>query len=180
MATNNSVDESVVLKEKIEDLYTAVQSESSGKFAPGTVTKSNIAAATVKVEFSAPVDGKSVKICTVYCRERGEYVRGDVVMASPNDKTVAFNLLMEQSSHMFTFVSKFDSKKGLVGKTEFRKGYDFCVSRWQDENASRVLEVESLKTAMRDIGKIVADKLNRSVPSDTVPPSTSSANNTVP
>lgn len=178
MATNNSVDESVVLKEKIESLYTAVQSESSGKFAPGTVTKSNIAAATVKVEFSAPIEGKAVKICTVYCRDRGEYVRGDVVMASPNDKTVAFNLLMEQASHIFTFVSKFDNKKGLVEKTEFRKGYDFCFARFQDESASRALEVDSLKTALQDIGKVVADKLNRYTQPDTSP--SSPANNSAP
>jgi len=171
MSTNNSVDETVVLKDKIEELYTALQSESSGKFAPGTVTKSNVAAATVKVEFSAPIEGKAVKICTVYCRDRGEYVRGDVVMASPNDKTVAFNLLMEQKSHMFTFVSKFDSKKGLVEKTEFRKGFDFCLSRFQDESSSRAIETESLKNAMRDIGKIVSDKLNRSPQPDTTPPS---------
>ena len=72
---------------------------------------------------------------------------------------------------MFTFVSKFDSKKGLVEKTEFRKGFDFCLSRFQDESSSRAIETDSLKAALVDIGKIVSDKLNHTPQPDTVPPS---------
>lgn len=150
------VDELAIVKEKMELLFEAIQSD-SGKYRHGTVTKKEVTPAATKIDFCVPMNGKLVKICGVYVRDHNEYKRGDVVMASPHSRTVAFNLLMEDMLFMGFFVDKFDPVKGLCGKTDFRKGFECGMSKQLDIVQDTKAEMQKLVTALNNIGKIVEE-----------------------
>lgn len=169
MAEVPQVDEFAVVKEKLESLFTAIQAEPHGIYKMDTLMKKDITPAANKIDIIAPMNGNPAKICTVYIKDHKSFKRGDVVMASPNQKSVAFNLLMEDTTYMFTFVSKFDATKGLCEKTDFRKGYEYAMSKQQENAHGKQAEMDKLVSALTDIGKIVSD--NVSVKTETeIPP----------
>ena len=168
------VDEFAVVKDRMECLFTAIQAETDGVYPLGSVGKKDITPAANKIDFTVNINGAPVKICTVYVRDHKNFKRGDVVMASPNQKSVAFNLLMEESTYMFTFVSKFDATKGLCDKTDFRKGYEYAVSKQHESANGKQAEMDKLVSALSDIGKIVSEHVD-SKPAQNLPPPNSPA-----
>lgn len=168
------VDEFVVVKDRMESLFAAIQVETDGVYARGSVGKREITPAANKIDFTTTINSTPFKICTVYVRDHKNFKRGDVVMASPNQKSVAFNLLMEESSYMYSFVSKFDATKGLCDKTDFRKGYEYAMSKQQESNNGVQVEMDKLVSALNDIGKIVSEHVD-SKPAQNLPPPNSPA-----